>query len=242
VLDRLGLYGAVVESIQSPSFMIRGVYGGAVEMHWQQVHLGDFQWSQVFSALALFVSLSTAYFSLFRRGKLKTRLGETLLLQLNSDGRLRVFPELAMHNPGASLGMVYHLTGELRRQAEDSREQLRWRSNLTTVFVDDGRRADTRFESLPGVIFLPKGDGLAKRLNLHTEHSYPLFAGDIDLTIDTWSGGFARKTTKVAAQIKLSQEDVDFLKEHQLPSPDSSGPFVHLFLRRGQGVDCFIRA
>jgi len=202
--------------------------------------LSYFDWPQILSTLALFVSLVTAYFSLFRRGKLKTRLGETLLLQLNSDGRLRVFPELALHNPGASLGMVYHLKGELRREADNLKEQLRWRANLTTVFVDEGRRADTRFESLPGVIFLPKGDGIAKRLNLHTERSYKLLAGDIELSIEVWSDGLAKKTTTVGAKIKLNQQDIDFLKDNQLPSPNSSGPFVQLFLKRTQDGDSFV--
>jgi hypothetical protein len=204
--------------------------------------LGDFQWAQVFSTLALFVSLVTAYFTFFRRAKLKARFGETLFLQLTEGGRFRLNPELAMHNPGATLGVMHELSCEIRRLLDDTRESLVWEENLATVFVDEGRKRDTRFESLPGVLFIPKGEAVSKRLGLTTEHSFQPEEGNYELSAHIRTDGLAESDTNITTQLRLTKEDVQFLKENQLGPNNTTRRLLTFYFRRGPNTNCYMRA
>jgi hypothetical protein len=204
--------------------------------------LGDFQWAQVLSVMALSVSLANAYFTFFRKARLKVRLGETLLLQVSENGRLRISPELALHNPGATLGVVHEISCELRKIADDSRERMVWEESLATVFRDENRRRDTRFESFPGVLFVPKGEALIKRLQLSTEHPYEISEGDYELSVAVRSDGTAEKETGITTRLRLMAVDVKFLKENQLGPENTLRRILLFFFRRGPNTNCYLRA
>jgi hypothetical protein len=139
--------------------------------------LGDFPWTAVISSTALLVAVTNAYYSFFRKARLRPRFGETLMLQLAENERLRVIPELMLHNPGSPLAVVHQLSWELRSLSDDSRQSLIWEENLTTVFseVDGHRKTDTRFESFPSTLSIPDGDAISKRLQLATGTCIPIF-------------------------------------------------------------------
>ncbi len=204
--------------------------------------LGDFQWAQVIASVSLAVSLTTAYFSFFRRAQLKARFGETLLLQLSESGRLRISPELALHNPGATLGVVRGLTCEFRRLTDDTNEPMVWDEIQTTVFKEENRGRDTRFESYPGVLVVPKGEALIKRLQLSTEHAYAISEGDYELSISVFSDGMATHETRVSTRLRFLADDVKFLKENQLRPENTSRRLLRFLFRSGPNTNCYLRA
>ncbi|SAL73406.1 hypothetical protein AWB68_04423 [Caballeronia choica] len=194
--------------------------------------LGEFQWAQVISSVALLVAGTNAYFSFFRKARLRPRFGETLMLQLAENDRLRVKPELMLYNPGSTLAVVHRLSWELRRLSDDSRESLIWEENLTTVFSEtDGRRkTNSRFESFPSALSIPGGDALSKRLQLATEHPFELLAGDYSLTVEVSSDGTRPRTVVTRTTVRLTNEDITFLRANQLGGKQHGPPDSSLFL------------
>jgi hypothetical protein len=175
--------------------------------------LGDFPWTAVISSTALLVAVTNAYYSFFRKGGLRPRFGETLMLQLAENERLRVIPELMLHNPGSPLAVVHQLSWELRSLSDDSRQSLIWEENLTTVFseVDGHRKTDTRFESFPSTLSIPDGDAISKRLQLATEHAVELSAGDYSLTVEVNSDGTRPRTVVARTTLRFTNEDIVLL-------------------------------
>ncbi|NRF72415.1 hypothetical protein HLB44_36240 [Aquincola sp. S2] len=185
--------------------------------------LGKFEWAQVIAVLALVIAATNAYFTFFRKAPLQPRIGETILLQLAEEDRLRVKPEVTFHNPGASLAIVHRLEWELRDLADGSSQNMIWDENLTTTFVDEGgqRRTDTRFESFPGTIYVSKGDAVIKRMQLSTARAIPLKATDYLLSLKILSDGTSSDAVSMNIKLRLTSEDISFLKENQL-SPENT--------------------
>ena len=206
--------------------------------------LGKFEWAQVIAVLALSVAVTNAYFTFFRKGDLQPRIGETMLLQLAESGRLRVKPEVTIHNPGATLAVVHELEWGLRALSDDSRQKLVWEENLTTVFVDDDetRRTDTRFESFPGTLVIPKGDAISKRMQLSTEHALPLKPGDYELTLKVSSDGTRSEANTLKTKLRVTDEDIRYLKDNQLSPSNESRRVLRFLYQRGESTDCFLRA
>jgi len=204
--------------------------------------LGEFQWPQVISSIALLVSVATAYFSFFRKARLRPRFGETLMLQLAENDRLRVKPELMLYNPGSTLAIIHQLCWELRRLSDDSRQSLIWEENLTTIFAetDGGRKIDTRFESFPSALSIPGGVALSKRLQLATEHSIELLAGDYSLTVEVNSDGTRPRMVISRTMLRLTNEDVAFLRANRLSANNTDRRILLFFYRSGANTNCFL--
>lgn len=208
------------------------------------MELSKFEWAQAIAILALAVAVTNAYFTFFRKATLQPRFGETLLFQLAESGRLRLSPEVTIHNPGATLAVVHELGWELQSLTDDSRQRMIWEENQTTTFVEEGgtRKTDTRFESFPGTLFISKGDALSKRMQISTEHSLPLKAGDYELSLTVSSDGTSNDSVVAKAKLRLTDGDITFLKQNQLGLNNTTRRLLKFFFHRGQNTNCFMRA
>ena len=168
--------------------------------------------------------------------------GEVVLLQSGGEGRFRITPELAIHNPGSTLAVVHELSFELVRLSNDVREPLIWTENVTTVFKDDDRRRDTRFESFPGILFIGGGEAAVKRVALESAHPYEPSATDYELSVRITSDGTARRQITARTKIRLDDDDVRFLKAHQLSPTNTTRRLLLLYFQRGKNTNCFLRA
>ena len=187
------------------------------------LNLGDFAWAQVIAVPALVIAATNAYFTFFRKAPLRPRIGETILLQLAEEDRLRIKPEVTFHNPGATLAIVHRLEWELMSLSDSSSQRMVWDENQTTTFIEEGgqRRTDTRFESFPGTIYVGKGDAVTKRMQLSTSRAIALEASDYQLSLKVLSDGTSNDSVFGRIKIKLTDEDMAFLKENQT-SPENT--------------------
>jgi hypothetical protein len=194
----------------------------------------------VFSAFALLFSLVNAYYSFFRRGVLKADFGEVLHVQVNLDGYVRFTPEITLFNPGTTLAVTKGMEFRLVKVAEDSREDLQWTENVTTVFVDKDGSRYTRFESYPSVMFIPGGQAISKRVALVTVHPIQLRGGDYEIGMTIRSEGTSRPRVSTITRIRLTEDDIRFLTENKVGAATDVKPMLLLFFRRGKNTNCYL--
>ena len=171
-----------------------------------------FTWKDISSFLALGVSLFTAYYSFFRKGRLKGRLGRVLLVQYRADGKTDFKPEISLVNTGATTAVVYHIFGEIRRLSDDVKETLIWIENLTTEFVPEDRTTDTRFAGFPETFAIAKSEAMKQRLLLATEHPFAIKPGDYEIELFIQSDGAAKPKMVIKSRMRARSEDVEFLE------------------------------
>ncbi|ADV84621.1 hypothetical protein [Terriglobus saanensis] len=208
-------------------------------MTWFRVisSLGAFGWTQVLSASALAVSIGNLYYSVFRKGTLMIKFGEVLQLQMFDDSRIRITPEVAIYNPGSKTAVIKQMEFEVLRIADDRREPLIWTENVTTIFVEEDRRRDTRFESFPSTWFIPGEEAVSKRVAIETLHAFDILPGDYDVIVKVWSMGTSSYKRTVETKLRITKEDAEFIVKNKM----GRRVLVMLF-QRGKNTNCYLRA
>src|ERR1700722_10693876 len=194
----------------------------------------------VASYLALVVSLFTLYWTIFRKGKLKARLGRVILLQYVTNGRTHFKPEISVVNSGANTAVVYNISGWIRRLSDDRKENLTWTENLKTDFDPVNRSNDTRFDSFPDAIVVAKFEAIKQRLLMTTEHPYELQPGDYEISLVIDSDGASQKQITVSNKIRIRPDDRSFLEQAR-PAPDAmKGQNLRFVMEYGPNTNCYI--
>jgi hypothetical protein len=188
------------------------------------------------------VSLSTLYLSVFRKGTLRIEFGEVLQIQMFEDGRISVTLELAIFNPGSKTAVTKQLTFELIRLLDDRREPMIWTQNVTTVFVEENRGRDTRFESYPSTLFVPGGEAVSKRVALETLHSLDIRPGDYEVNVTIRSLGTSRYKRTARTKLRLATEDTAFIVTNKVGPPNTARRVLILLFQRGENTNCYLRA
>jgi hypothetical protein len=199
-----------------------------------------FAWKNIVAFFALGVSLFTLYWTVFRRGRLRVRLGRVMLVQYVPNGKTHFKPEISVINTGATTVLIYNISGWVRRMSDDRKENLVWIENLTTEFVPESRSTDTRFQSFPDTITVGKPDAIKQRLLLATEHPCDLQVGDYEMKLLIDCDGAARTQAVVESKIRIRPDDIEFL-ENARPAPDAKiGRNLRFTMEYGPNTNCYL--
>jgi hypothetical protein len=163
--------------------------------------------------VALALAGYTFWYTTFYQGKFALGIGPTLMLQITNDGRFRLQPEITIENPGAATTLVNDVRWTL--QAPDgSSQKMTWENNVTTVYDQNTHDIDTRFDSWPGALVVPKDGVISKRMGLLTPSPYMPVVGIYTLTVTVKHNG--KQITGPTLKISVNSNNVTWLPQNQL--------------------------
>jgi hypothetical protein len=194
----------------------------------------------IIAFLALCVSFFTLYWTVFRTGRLKVKLGRVMLAQYVPNGSTHLKPEISAINTGATTVVIYNISGSIRRMSDDREENLIWTENLTTEFVEANRSNDTRFQSFPDTILIAKSEAIKQRLLLTTEHPYKFESGDYELKLAIQSDGASRRKTFVSGKMRIRPDDLGFLEKERPVAGAQRGLNLRFVMEYGPNTNCYL--
>lgn len=194
--------------------------------------------SAVISGLALVVSGTTAYLTLFRGPKLKCILGEVALIRFLPNGKLKCMPEVAMYNEGSGVAVIHKVDCSLKSLSESRQTEMDWISNLTTEYLPEKETSiHTRFESFPATTFVSKSEAYVKRLEFQSQHAFPMPRGDYQIALRILAKARMGDSDLVRV-IRVRDEDVAFLAHH-FPKRNNE-PVKNLRFNFNHALGCYL--
>ncbi len=79
-------------------------------------------------------------------------------------------------------------------------------------------------------------------MQLSTELPFALEEGDYELAVQIFSDGTRSESVSTKTKIRLTNGDINFLKENQLGPANTSRRILVFFFQRGDDANYFVRA